>query len=88
MRELLFFLLVEIQAILLQNFMKNVKKLERGIQMELLSVKDAASILSVKESTFRTWINRKQIPDCVIFRIGNTVRIIKSKFENWINGGI
>lgn len=57
--------------------------------MELLSIRDAASILSVKESTFRTWINRKQIPDNVIFRIGNTVRIIKPKFENWvINGGI
>lgn len=57
--------------------------------MELLSIKDAASVLCVKESTFRTWINRKQIPDSVIFRIGNTVRIIKSKFFNWVeNGGI
>lgn len=57
--------------------------------MELLSIKDASSILGVKESTFRTWITRKQIPVEVIFRIGNTVRIIKPKFENWVvNGGI
>lgn len=57
--------------------------------MELLSIKDISSILDVKESTIRTWIKRKQIPDNVIFRIGNTVRIIKSKFENWVaNGGI
>jgi excisionase family DNA binding protein len=55
--------------------------------MELLSIKDAASILCVKESTFRTWINRKQIPNSVIFRIGNTVRIIKPMFENWIMNG-
>lgn len=57
--------------------------------MELLSIKDTASILGVKESTFRTWLNRGQIPDNIIFRIGNTVRIIKPKFENWVvNGGI
>ena len=55
--------------------------------MELLSIKDASNILGVKESTFRTWINRKQIPVEVIFRIGNTVRIIKSKFENWVVNG-
>ena len=55
--------------------------------MELLSIKESAEILSVKESTFRTWINRKQIPDSVVFRIGNTVRIIKPKFESWIENG-
>lgn len=55
--------------------------------MELLSIKDTASILDVKESTVRTWINRKQIPDDIIFRIGNTVRIIKPKFENWVTNG-
>ena len=52
--------------------------------MELLSIRESADLIRVKESTFRTWINRKQIPDSVVFRIGNTVRIIKPKFENWI----
>lgn len=57
--------------------------------MELLSIKETAELLGVKESTVRTWINRKQIPIELIFRIGNTVRIIKPKFENWVtNGGI
>ena len=57
--------------------------------MELLSIRESADLIRVKESTFRTWINRKQIPDSVVFRIGNTVRIIKPKFENWIeNGGL
>lgn len=57
--------------------------------MELLSIKESADFLRVKESTLRTWINRKQIPDSIIFRIGNTVRIIKPKFEDWVlNGGI
>ena len=52
--------------------------------MELLSVKESADLLGVKESTFRTWLNRKQIPEGVVFRIGNTVRIKKAKFESWI----
>ncbi|MBO7735005.1 MAG: helix-turn-helix domain-containing protein [Methanobrevibacter sp.] len=56
--------------------------------MELLSVAEVAKIMSVNERTLRTWINRKQIPDSVIFRIGNTVRFVRSKFENWVNGGI
>lgn len=55
--------------------------------MELLSIKDTANILGVKESTVRTWLNRGQIPVDVIFRIGNTVRIIKPKFENWVTNG-
>ena len=57
--------------------------------MDLLSIKESADLMRVKESTFRTWINRKQIPESLVFRIGNTVRIIKPKFENWVlNGGI
>ena len=57
--------------------------------MELLSIKESAELIRVKESTFRTWINRGQIPDYVVFRIGNTVRIRKAKFEDWIeNGGL
>lgn len=68
--------------------MKNVKKLGGDKEMELLSVAEVAKIMSVNERTLRTWINRKQIPDSVIFRIGNTVRFVRSKFENWVNGGI
>ena len=57
--------------------------------MELLSIKESADLIRVKERTFRTWVNRGQIPDEVVFRIGNTVRIKKAKFENWVeNGGL
>lgn len=55
--------------------------------MELLLIKDAAQLLQVKESTFRTWVNRGQIPTSVVFRCGNTVRIRKDKFIEWINNG-
>lgn len=55
--------------------------------MELLSVKDIANALQTKESTVRTWINREQIPSVLIFRIGNTVRIKKDKFEKWVENG-
>lgn len=55
--------------------------------MELLLIKDAALFLNAKERTVRTWISRGQIPSEVIFRIGNTVRIKKDKFEKWIADG-
>lgn len=55
--------------------------------MELLSIKETADIMGAKESTVRTWINRKQIPPVVVFRIGNTVRIKKDKFEKWVDDG-
>ena len=55
--------------------------------MELLSIKETAEILGAKESTVRTWINRKQIPQVVVFRIGNTIRIKKDKLERWVSDG-
>ena len=54
--------------------------------MQLLSIKETAERLSTKESTVRTWINRGQIPETIVFRIGNTVRIREEKFNRWING--
>ena len=54
--------------------------------MQLLSIKAASDLLAVKESTLRTWIARKQIPQNVVFRIGNTVRIREEQFNRWING--
>lgn len=55
--------------------------------MELLSIKETADLMRTKESTIRTWINRKQIPQVVIFRIGNTIRIKKDKLERWVSDG-
>ena len=54
--------------------------------MQLLSIKEVADLLRTKESTVRTWMNRKQIPAECIFRCGNLVRIRQDKFRKWING--
>jgi excisionase family DNA binding protein len=54
--------------------------------MKLLSIREVADRLSTKESTVRTWINRGQIPEEIVFRIGNTVRIREEKFNRWVNG--
>ena len=55
--------------------------------MELLSIRETADLMGAKESTVRTWINREQIPPVIVFRIGNTVRIKKEKFEKWVLDG-
>ena len=52
--------------------------------MELLSIEETADLLKAKESTVRTWINRKQIPTAVIFKVGHTTRIIKDKLIEWV----
>ena len=54
--------------------------------MKLLSIREVADKLATKESTVRTWINRGQIPEEIVFRIGNTVRIREEKFNRWVNG--
>ena len=50
-----------------------------------MTIEEAAKIFSVQPSTLRTWIHRKQLPDNVLFRIGNTVRIKKKQLEEFIN---
>lgn len=53
--------------------------------MELMTIQDAAKLFMVKESTFRTWINRKKIPESVYKKIGETIRIKKAPFLEFIN---
>ena len=53
--------------------------------MQLISTKETANLLGVKESTVRTWINRGQIPSSIVFRIGNTVRIRLDRFNKWVD---
>lgn len=53
--------------------------------MELMTIIEAAKIFGVKTSTFRTWVFRKQIPEDLVIRVGNTVRIKKDKLEKFIN---
>ena len=56
--------------------------------MELLEIKDVLPILKCNANTFRTWINRKKLPDGLILEIGNTKRIRKNVLEKWIMGEI
>ena len=56
--------------------------------MELLEIKDVLPILKCNENTFRTWINRNQLPDKLVISIGNTKRIRKSVLDKWLNGEI
>jgi excisionase family DNA binding protein len=57
------------------------------MDLQLLTIRQVSELLAAKESTVRTWINRKQFPDDVIVRIGNTVRFRRSKLEEWLNYG-
>ena len=53
--------------------------------MELITVAEAAAIYGVKYSTFKTWMARKQIPESIYKKIGNTIRIRKPQFIEFIN---
>ena len=57
------------------------------MQLQLLTTRQVSELLAVKESTIRTWINRKQFPDNVIVRLGNTVRFRESALGEWLNYG-
>lgn len=54
--------------------------------IQLISVKEAADALKIKESTFRTWLQRGEIPKEIIFSIGKNIRVRTKKFEDWVNG--
>ena len=56
----------------------------------LLTDEGLAGVFNVSVNTVRSWKHRNQIPEQVIFKLPNTkkgtVRYIKSKVEDWING--
>jgi len=54
------------------------------MERELLTPEEAAEYFTVKPSTFRSWINRGDIPPDIIKKIGGTVRIKKSKLKEFI----
>ena len=53
--------------------------------MTLLTVKELAEKLRVKEQTCRTYIKRKMIPEDVIFKIGTTIRFKSDAVDKWLN---
>lgn len=58
------------------------------MELQLLTTRQVSELLAVKESTIRTWINRKVFPDDTIIRLGNTVRFRENKLGDWLNGNI
>lgn len=54
---------------------------------ELLKVEEAAKIFRVPSSTLRTWMYRKQLPDDMFIRIGNTIRVKKKQMSEFIDAG-
>lgn len=57
-----------------------------------MTAEDVAELFKVKRSTVDSWVNRKQLPESIMFKIAGDKsprRFIKSKLEEWIlNGGL
>lgn len=62
--------------------------MENGIleNENLLTLKETAAIFKTKESTVRSWIRRKDLPQNLILKIGGIVRIRKPLLEKFIGG--
>lgn len=54
--------------------------------MELLEIKDVLPILKCNVHTFRSWMQRGQLPEGLVLEIGTTKRIRKNVLEKWVNG--
>ena len=55
-----------------------------GDEMQLLNIKEVASILNVSVSTVNRLISKG---DLAIVKVGNSTRIKKETLEKYINGG-
>ncbi len=76
----------------LQNFMNNLQqnnmKLHEvcnNFSFGLMKLKDAAKMVNVPESTFRTWRQRGDIPEDCFKVIGGSVFIKSKKFQDWVD---
>lgn len=54
----------------------------------LLEIKEVLPLFNVKEDTFRKWINRKLLPEKLIQRIGNTLRIRRNILISYLEGNL
>ena len=57
------------------------------MQLKLLTIEDVSKILSIKESTVRTWIKRNVFPSQCIIKLGGCVRFREKFLEEWLNNG-
>ena len=59
--------------------------------MEFLTFKEVAEVFKVDELTVKSWVQRGQLPKFVLWKLPNskrgTIRIIKSKLEEWQQNG-
>lgn len=62
-----------------------IEENSNSINVELITIKEAANVFKVKPSTFRTWIYRKQIPESTYKKVGATIRIKTKQFGLFIN---
>ncbi len=60
------------------------------MEIELLTDVEMSKIFKVEKQTIITWVNRGKIPKNAIFKLPGTkkgtIRFIKAKIEDWING--
>lgn len=52
--------------------------------INLMSINDLARELKKPVSTINTWRRRGDLPDELFFKIGGTVFVKKTKFQEWI----
>lgn len=58
--------------------------------IELMTTEDVANFFKVKRSTVDSWVNRKQLPESIMFKIvgkKSPRRFIKSRLEEWVLNG-
>lgn len=56
------------------------------MENKLIDITEAAKYMSVKPTTFRKWVQRNQLPQELIVRIGNTIRIRSNVLNKIITG--
>ena len=57
------------------------------MQLKLLTISEVSQTLGIKESTVRTWINRKIFPSQCIIKLGGCIRFREKFLEEWLNNG-
>lgn len=53
---------------------------------EFLTIVEVAKVFNKSENTVRSWLNRKDIPEELSFKIVGTIRVRKTIFDKYISG--
>lgn len=69
-----------------KNQVQNLYLVKKNPDIDaILTVEEAASMLKVKPTTLRTWINRNNIPKDLYKKIGGTIRFSRRAIEEYMN---